>query len=321
MPRWLQRSEITCSSCLQVSVLKGLHRTVRGCSGEELSTAAVAPLVRIQSVDAVHSNLWSSETTLSGLILNPSRVPPVVAVRRSWWETEGGLNETFGLLALYQLCLRLAVEEKIRYVDELVAVDAAETFERRLLDDSDYLRMLRRVYDRHRVPLEELSSALLLNRLVNASTLAARHRELVGYRDDAAAELDAMGTEIATLRARLADRGRGAVEWGDFRRLSPISREWGFDRGNPIDRYTRVLPRLYLLRRARSRVGGPVGRLYSVDSEDLESCAPTSSISTTRTARRRQSPISDTHPTCPTMCTIASFSRKPSTSSTTCPPC
>ena len=43
-----------------------------------------------------------------------------------------------------------------------------------------------------------------------------------------------MRDEIATLRARLADRGRGAVEWGDFRRLSPISREWGFDRGNPI---------------------------------------------------------------------------------------
>ena len=160
---------------------------------EERSTAAVAPLVRIQSVDAVHSNLWSSETTLSGLILNPSRVPPVVAVRRSWWETEGGLDETFGLLALYELCLRLALEERIRVLsDELVAVDAAETFERRLLDDSDYLRMLRRVYDRHRVPLEELSSALLLERLVNASTLAARHRELVGYRDDAAAELDAM---------------------------------------------------------------------------------------------------------------------------------
>lgn len=29
----------------------------------------------------------------------------------------------------------------------------------------------------------------------------------------------------------------GAVDFGDFRRLVPISKEWGFDRGLPIDRY------------------------------------------------------------------------------------
>lgn len=30
---------------------------------------------------------------------------------------------------------------------------------------------------------------------------------------------------------------RGMVRWGGLRRLSPISREWGYDRGRPIDRY------------------------------------------------------------------------------------
>jgi SAM-dependent methyltransferase len=29
----------------------------------------------------------------------------------------------------------------------------------------------------------------------------------------------------------------GAVEWGNLRRLQPISETWGFDRGLPIDRY------------------------------------------------------------------------------------
>ena len=35
-------------------------------------------------------------------------------------------------------------------------------------------------------------------------------------------------------------RGRvpfGSVRFGDLRRLSPISRHFGFDRGTPIDRY------------------------------------------------------------------------------------
>ncbi len=30
---------------------------------------------------------------------------------------------------------------------------------------------------------------------------------------------------------------RGKVRWGGLRRLSPVSRDWGFDRGQPIDRY------------------------------------------------------------------------------------
>jgi SAM-dependent methyltransferase len=29
----------------------------------------------------------------------------------------------------------------------------------------------------------------------------------------------------------------GLVQFGDFRRLSPVSDDWGFDRGQPIDRY------------------------------------------------------------------------------------
>ncbi len=30
---------------------------------------------------------------------------------------------------------------------------------------------------------------------------------------------------------------RGMVRWGGLRRLAPLSREWGYDRGRPIDRY------------------------------------------------------------------------------------
>ncbi|MEX2404751.1 MAG: class I SAM-dependent methyltransferase [Balneolales bacterium] len=29
----------------------------------------------------------------------------------------------------------------------------------------------------------------------------------------------------------------GTIQWGDFRRVNPISRKYGFDRGGPIDRY------------------------------------------------------------------------------------
>ena len=29
----------------------------------------------------------------------------------------------------------------------------------------------------------------------------------------------------------------GHIDWGDLRSRAPVSRDWGFDRGKPIDRY------------------------------------------------------------------------------------
>jgi SAM-dependent methyltransferase len=48
-----------------------------------------------------------------------------------------------------------------------------------------------------------------------------------------------------TVRRRIAQHARsltlrprvGQLDWGDLRRVKPISRDWGFDRGTVIDRY------------------------------------------------------------------------------------
>jgi polysaccharide pyruvyl transferase WcaK-like protein/peptidoglycan/xylan/chitin deacetylase (PgdA/CDA1 family) len=78
--------------------------------------------------------------------------------------------------------------------------------------------------------------------------------DAVAARDELSAHLTARGAEIAA--AVEASRNRflaaipaatssgdapppapGTVSWGDLRRLSPISRQWGFDRGRPVDRF------------------------------------------------------------------------------------
>lgn len=40
-----------------------------------------------------------------------------------------------------------------------------------------------------------------------------------------------------TTRARTLTRGLEQPSWGNLRRLTPISSNWGFDRGTPVDRY------------------------------------------------------------------------------------
>ena len=59
-------------------------------------------------------------------------------------------------------------------------------------------------------------------------------------------------------RRKASDRQR-AVQFGSFRRLTPISRSWGFDRGLPIDRYYLE----HFLERHAGDVRGHVLEFYS----------------------------------------------------------
>jgi peptidoglycan/xylan/chitin deacetylase (PgdA/CDA1 family) len=55
-------------------------------------------------------------------------------------------------------------------------------------------------------------------------------------RDVGLAELDRIRAEAAHLAAFIAHHRRTGVDWGDLRRTDPISRDWGYDRGLPVDR-------------------------------------------------------------------------------------
>jgi len=38
------------------------------------------------------------------------------------------------------------------------------------------------------------------------------------------------------LLSRITGRGKRTISFGDLRRVTPVSREFGFDRGAPVDR-------------------------------------------------------------------------------------
>jgi SAM-dependent methyltransferase len=53
----------------------------------------------------------------------------------------------------------------------------------------------------------------------------------------------------------------GTVRFGSLRRLSPVSRDWGFDRGQPIDRY-------YIERFLSAHAGDIRGRVLEIDTSN-----------------------------------------------------
>jgi SAM-dependent methyltransferase len=58
---------------------------------------------------------------------------------------------------------------------------------------------------------------------------------------------------------------RGLVRWGGLRRLSPLSVQWGFDRGQPIDRY-------YIERYLSAHAADIRGQVLEIDT-DTYTCA------------------------------------------------
>ena len=50
-------------------------------------------------------------------------------------------------------------------------------------------------------------------------------------------ELATLEQELAAVREKLAAFGRTSLEWNDLRRTTPVSRNWGLERGRPVDRH------------------------------------------------------------------------------------
>jgi polysaccharide pyruvyl transferase WcaK-like protein/peptidoglycan/xylan/chitin deacetylase (PgdA/CDA1 family) len=87
---------------------------------------------------------------------------------------------------------------------------------------------------------------------LGAPELARRLEDLLGRREAVSAALReraaAQRRDVTAARRRLLARARpavpapapappvGGIDWGSLRRLAPLSREWGFDRGRPVDR-------------------------------------------------------------------------------------
>ena len=108
--------------------------------------------------------------------------------------------------------------------------------------------------------------------------VAAHATDLLARRDAVSTHLlartAAIRADVAASRRRFLDRVPhpaaraaetpvpvGALAWGDLRRTSPVSREWGFDRGRPVDRF--YIERF--MERNADRVRGVVCELLNDD--------------------------------------------------------
>ncbi|HSC25950.1 MAG TPA: hypothetical protein VLD67_01675, partial [Vicinamibacterales bacterium] len=201
----------------------------------------LVPAIRVESADGLRFRLREpTDLSLPALLAEPGLMPPVICFRRAAWSRLRGLDESAGVLALYDLVLRmLETGSTVATAETIAACDVTQCDEwpPRDIDRTAYLDLLRGVYSKHQPALEAVMTEVLVRRQILFGTLRDEHRGQVARRDAGLAELDRLRAETAHLRAWLSHHGIDALDWGDLRRSNPVSRNWGYDRGTPIDRH------------------------------------------------------------------------------------
>jgi peptidoglycan/xylan/chitin deacetylase (PgdA/CDA1 family)/SAM-dependent methyltransferase len=205
----------------------------------DASIAAIAPAIALRTADGSGELRWMPDTQTVAAILSDTRsIPPGFAIRRSVWESVGGFDETLDGLVDYDFWLRFASDHQTvaTLSEPLIIREMAERSSDDAADDRRHLELFRAVLERHADAIEKGMAAVLVSREIRFGQLRQAHRELLARRDADLGELDRLRAEAAHHRAYLSHHGHAGVDWGDLRRSDPLSRDWGYDRGQPVDR-------------------------------------------------------------------------------------
>ena len=188
--------------------------------------------VRLQSPDAQDAVSWYPADRFAAALARPDAHPPAMIVRReAWLEAAAGEPLPDQEAAAARWIGLLAIGARLRVLPELLAACDVPAAARAVTAAA-----FRRVVSRHRAAIERVMADVLVEHEVRYGELRDHHAALVARRDAALARLDEVRAQREHHRAFLRHHGVDGFEWGDFRHAHPVSRDWGYDRGEPVDR-------------------------------------------------------------------------------------
>ena len=198
----------------------------------------VIPSLELHTPDGITRRTLTCEHDLPSLLANPLATPPVFAVRRSAWKMLGAWDESLGGLAPCEWWFRVLAGgvRSVPAPDARAVLEANERSWWPPITDGLDLTTFRAVLEKHRYVLETRTSDLVVKLEMASGTLIRKHRAQLVVRDRDLADLERIRGETAHNRAYIEHHADLAIDWGDLRRSDPVSRDWGYDRGVPVDR-------------------------------------------------------------------------------------
>jgi peptidoglycan/xylan/chitin deacetylase (PgdA/CDA1 family) len=176
--------------------------------------------------------------TLDDAVPGPWCFGSALLATRDAFERLGGFDERLPEFVEWEWLLRaLAASECSLAAPEGAARPADDDVRlRESLRSERHLPAIRQIVARHRAVFDAHAVQAIAGRDRLIAELDVRERTLRASRQQAESELAATRAALAGVAAGLAPYGRRTLEFEDLRRTSPVSRNWGLDRGMPIDR-------------------------------------------------------------------------------------
>lgn len=201
---------------------------------------------------------------LEQALAEPHTAPAAFLFRRADWERMGGYDERLRSLIEYEFCLRLLERGKVAVLDiPPIRRQVLRTGRlRREWEPEDYEHSLALVLERHRPVLQRDPARYLAARERDSAALLARHRALVARRDDAVRRTREARERVLDLRGFLRGHGHDRVDLGELQHAFPVSRDWGYDRGTPVDR-------VFIERFIADHAADVRGRVLEIQEGDL----------------------------------------------------
>ena len=177
---------------------------------------------------------------LEALVADTETIHSASMFRRQAWIELNGFDETLPALEAYEFWLRLLADGRRCEVVEqplLIRPLRQDTLYRRAWDREPHMAAVARILGQHTELFARDPATALYGREQQLREAAAQYREAVARRDDSLREIETLKARAVELRDALPTEERDAVNLGDLNRTTPVAGDWGYERGQPIDRY------------------------------------------------------------------------------------
>ena len=202
----------------------------------------VASLPRVATIVPArgtgHSRLAWTPVSARDAVGGPWSFGSSLVLTRAACERLGGFDEELPEFAEWEWLLRaIDAGEEVRTAPDAASRQADDDVPlRESLRSERHLPAIRLIVNRHHALFSRHTRDAIAAREQLIASLRTREERLHGERAQVEADLGAARRALTSLSTELAVYGRRTLEFEDLRRTTPISRNWGLDRGMPIDR-------------------------------------------------------------------------------------
>jgi peptidoglycan/xylan/chitin deacetylase (PgdA/CDA1 family)/SAM-dependent methyltransferase len=177
---------------------------------------------------------------LDAAIGNTGAIHGASVFRRGAWTALDGFDESLPALDDYDFWLRVLQAGKrcaVVQLPLLVRWMREDALYRRSWAAEPHAAAIGTLAARHAALFGRDPAHALIARELVLRDLGARYTELLARRDAGLEELESLKARVADLREKLAPSERDSIDFGDLKRTTPVARNWGYERGTPVDRH------------------------------------------------------------------------------------